>query len=116
VFSRFGTRLDEDTQIKLARGRRVREALKQREETRLAPPEQIAVLLAATHGLMDDLPLDRVAEAERAISEAIRARAATVCRRIENGEAFGEDERAALITTIRSALRRLAGEGADGDA
>ncbi|MEX5728796.1 F-type H+-transporting ATPase subunit alpha [Rhodovulum iodosum] len=116
VFSRFGTRLDEDTRLKLARGRRVREALKQREDARPAPADQIAVLLAATHGLMDEVPLDRVAEAERAITEAIRARLGMVCNKIESGAPFDEAEREALITTLRSTLARLETEAADGDA
>ncbi|WP_417700720.1 F0F1 ATP synthase subunit alpha [Pseudophaeobacter sp.] len=116
VFSRFGTRLDKATQLKLTRGRRVREALKQREQARPAPPEQIAVLLAATHGLMDALPLDRVADAERAISQAIRETEAPLCRRIENGEPFDDDARTALISTIRQALAPLTQEGGNGDA
>ncbi|MGC9419814.1 MAG: F0F1 ATP synthase subunit alpha [Rhodovulum sp.] len=116
VFARFGTRLDEDTRLKLARGRRVRAALKQREEARPAPPEQIAVLLAATRGLLDDVPLERVAEAERAIAAAIRTDAAAACRRIENGAPFGEAEREALTAAIRGAVVGLRGEAADGNA
>ncbi|RBI83648.1 F0F1 ATP synthase subunit alpha [Rhodosalinus halophilus] len=115
VFSRFGTRLDEETRAKLARGRRVRAALRQRESERPPPPEQIAVLLAATQGMMDDLPLERVAEAERAIAEAIRRERPELCREIERGAAFGDDDRAALAETVRAAIEGL-GEGRDGDA
>jgi F-type H+-transporting ATPase subunit alpha len=106
VFARFGTRLDEDTRLKLERGRLVREALKQREDERPAPAEQIALLLAVTQGLMDGMPLAAMREAERAIGTAIRQRAPEVCQRIEAGEVFGAADRAALIEAARAALQR----------
>ena len=117
VFSRFGTRLDEDTRLKLARGRLVRAALRQREDERPAPPEQIAVLMAATRGMLDELPPERMHEAEQAIAAAVRQRAGLACRRIEDGEEFTEGDREALIQAARAALAHLeTGEGGDGDA
>jgi len=64
AFSRFGTRLDENTRKTIERGRRVREVLKQNQYKPIPVPEQIAVLLAVTEGLFDDLPVDRIPGAE----------------------------------------------------
>ena len=50
VFSRFGTRLDEHTRKTLARGRAVREALKQPLYSPLPAAVQIAILLAPPAG------------------------------------------------------------------
>ena len=107
VFSRFGTRLDEDTKHKLGRGRLVREMLKQREDARHAPSEQIAVLLATTGGLLDDLPFDRLPAAERAIHTAIARHAGAVCQRIERGATLDEADRQALLDAARAALSGL---------
>lgn len=53
-FSRFGTRLDEETKHTLRRGRRVREVLQQQYDT-IPVAEQIAVLVATTEGVFDRL-------------------------------------------------------------
>src|SRR5271169_1192374 len=55
VFSRFGSRLDERTRQTLARGRAVREALKQPQFDPLPASAQVAILVAATAGLLDNL-------------------------------------------------------------
>ncbi|WP_343081821.1 F0F1 ATP synthase subunit alpha [Ostreiculturibacter nitratireducens] len=115
VFSRFGTRLDAETKLKLARGRLTREALKQREDERPAPPEQIAILLAVQEGLLDNLPLSRMREAEAAVSAAIRQRAGNICRAIEEGEPFLDADRDALLSAAKAGLAQLEGE-AHGDA
>lgn len=72
TFARFGTRLDEDTRQKLRRGSRVRAALKQRQYNPVPTAEQVVVLLAASRGVFDDIPLEKEAEAEVALREAFR--------------------------------------------
>lgn len=104
VFSRFGTRLDEETRATLERGRRVREVLKQDQYSPLAAAEQIAVLLAVTAGLFDDVPLERMAANEARVREALRAQLPEVCRRIEAGEQLTSDERAEMVETARRAM------------
>ncbi len=96
TFARFGTRLDEKTRRSLERGRRVREILKQNEHELLAVPEQLIVLLAATEGLLDEVPLDRLPEAQRDLRQAVAAEAGELCSRIADGQPLGEAERAEL--------------------
>src|SRR5690606_32169356 len=67
VFSRFGTRLDEASVATLERGRRVREVFQQQQYQPLPVAEQVAVLLAASEGLLNPVPVEQVAEVERAI-------------------------------------------------
>lgn len=97
IFSRFSTRLDEETVKTLERGRRVRETLKQPQYSPMSVPEQIAVLLAVTNGLLDSVPLARIADAEDAVRTAVVQHVPEVCRDIASGEAFtGEDQQAIL--------------------
>ena len=73
VFSRFGSRIDERTRQTLARGRAVREALKQPQFDPLSATEQIAVLLAATEGLFDNVPPEQIGEASARFGQIGRA-------------------------------------------
>src|ERR1700678_3134175 len=70
AFARFGTRLDENTRKTIEHGRRIRACLKQPESQPVSMLEQIAVLLALTAGLFDKVPLEKTAEAERALQGA----------------------------------------------
>jgi len=67
TFSRFGTRLDEDTRKIIEHGKRIRFCLKQQELRPMPVPEQIMVLLALSDGLFDTIPIDKMQEAENAL-------------------------------------------------
>ncbi|MBL29481.1 MAG: F0F1 ATP synthase subunit alpha [Rhodospirillaceae bacterium] len=108
-FARFGTRLDPDTRKKLERGRRVREALKQPQYETIPVAEQIAILLAVTDGLFDDLPLERAREAEQAIRAAMRESHPDLAARIIKGEKLHDDDRTALLEMAERALSPLRG-------
>jgi F-type H+/Na+-transporting ATPase subunit alpha len=116
AFSRFGARLDEDTLQVLDRGRRVREVLRQPQSTPWPAADQLVVLLALTTGLLDHLPLDRLAEAQEVVRTAVRTRLAERCRRLERGELLDEPARAELLACCREALTRELREVAGGDA
>ncbi|MBC8316610.1 MAG: alternate F1F0 ATPase, F1 subunit alpha [Desulfobulbaceae bacterium] len=66
-FSRFGTRLDDATRKTLEHGKRVREVLKQNQYSPMAAHEQIAILMATNKGLLDQIPLENIAETEKKI-------------------------------------------------
>merc|ERR1712177_131553 len=55
AFSQFASDLDEATQKQLARGVRLRELLKQPQNSPLSVAQQIAVIYAGINGFLDDL-------------------------------------------------------------
>lgn len=71
AFSRFGTRLDEETRKTLEHGRRVRQVLKQEQFFPRTAAEQIAILLAVNLGLLDDVEVERVGAVEQSIVEML---------------------------------------------
>ncbi len=71
TFSRFGTRLDENTRKIIERGHRVREILKQDENNLLNVAEQIAVLYAVTRGFLDAIPVADIAAAQTTIQNEL---------------------------------------------
>jgi F-type H+-transporting ATPase subunit alpha len=86
TFARFATRLDEDTRATIEHGRRVREVLKQAERQPLRASEQMAVLKAVNAGLLDDLPVDQVSNAETLIQQKVLEELPELCRSMEAGD------------------------------
>jgi len=86
TFARFATRLDEDTRRIIEHGRRVREVLKQTERHPLRASEQIAVLQAVNAGLLDDLPVDQVGDAEALVQQRVLDALPQFCESMEAGE------------------------------
>lgn len=105
VFARFGTQLDEDTLQTLERGRRVREILKQTQSQPLSVAEQIAVLLAVNEGVLDDVPLEHIGEAETAIRQAVTEQLPEICDRIQTGESLTDEDRQQLLSKSKKACQ-----------
>jgi len=106
TFSRFGTRLDEETRKTLDHGRRVREILKQPQYQPMSVAEQIAVLLAVTEGVFDHLPPDQIAGGEQIVRQAVTKELPDLCTRVQSGEKLNEMDRDAIAGTARKAISR----------
>ncbi|MDJ0903881.1 MAG: alternate F1F0 ATPase, F1 subunit alpha [Xenococcus sp. MO_188.B8] len=107
AFSRFGTRLDEATRKSIDRGQRVREVLKQTQYQTIPVAEQIAVLLAVTHGIFDPVPLNKIALLEKTLGKAVRENFSDICQRIKTREKLREEDLKALLNisvTVRDKL------------
>ncbi len=104
AYTRFGTRLDEDTRKTLQRGQRIREVLKQPQFEPIPAPEQVAVLLAVTAGLLDSILLGDVPRAKEAIRKAFRERMPEIGQRIRSGEKLSPADLDLLLKTFKYAL------------
>jgi F-type H+-transporting ATPase subunit alpha len=104
TFSRIGARLDEDTQKIIEHGQRIRDCLKQPELSPVSVPAQIAVLLALTEKLFDNVPLDQMTDAERALCTAAREIPVDVCQRLLTAETLSDEDRKAIIELARQSL------------
>ena len=60
AFSQFASDLDEATQKQLARGTRLREVLKQPQNSPLSVPEQVALIYAGINGFLDELAVNDI--------------------------------------------------------
>ena len=72
AFSQFASDLDAATQAQLARGKRLRELLKQPQFSPLNLAEQVAVVYAGVKGLIDDVPVDQVTQFVRELRDYLR--------------------------------------------
>ena len=62
AFSQFASDLDQATQNQLARGQRLRELLKQSQNSPLSVAEQVAIIYSGINGLVDDVPVNKIKE------------------------------------------------------
>jgi len=116
AFSRFGTRLDEQTRKSLERGRRVRQVLKQPERSPVPVLEQIAVLVAVNEGLLDTVAVSDVAQAETKIRKAVADKLAELGEKISNRQDLSDEDRKRLISVAGEAIGEPGDGGNDADA
>jgi len=113
TFSRFATRLDPETRARIDRGRRVRETLKQPQQAPMRAAEQIAVLRAVNQGLLDDLPLGSVRDAEVVLRRTLLEELPQLVETIESGGTLSDEDWNRIDTHLRSALADRAADGGD---
>jgi F-type H+/Na+-transporting ATPase subunit alpha len=104
TFARFGARIDDNTRGIIEHGRRIRACLKQPEFAPVPVPEQLAILLALTAGLFDELPLERMSEAEQAVREVATEVPADLRARLAGAQELSAADREAVIEAARNAL------------
>jgi F-type H+-transporting ATPase subunit alpha len=74
AFAQFASDLDAATQQQLSRGQRLRELLKQPQNTPLSTGDQIAIIYAGTNGYLDVLRIEQVRPFLRGLREHLRSR------------------------------------------
>ena len=104
VFSRFGTRLDEQTRKSIEHGNRIRECLKQNELEPVTVIEQITLLITLTAGVFDTVSLDRMKAAEQVVEQAAARLPAELCQRILGGQPLALEDRKAILAVGTAAL------------
>ncbi|RLT36116.1 MAG: F0F1 ATP synthase subunit alpha [Chloroflexi bacterium] len=101
AFAQFGTDdLDPATRGQLLRGQRLTELLKQPQYGPLTLAQQVSILFAGARGYLDDVPVEKVADFERAFHEYMRANGAGVLEVISGGARVEGDTEQTLIKAI----------------
>jgi F-type H+-transporting ATPase subunit alpha len=106
-FSRFGSRLDDNTQKIITHGQRIRACLQQAEFAPVAVIEQITVLLALTNGLFDTVPLEKMREAQQILCAGSKQIAAEVRERLMSNQKLDDSDRDVILKIAGSALAPL---------
>jgi len=106
AFARFGTRLDEETRKALEHGRHIREVLKQPQYEPLPAPEQIAILLAVTSGILDRVLLEEMASAKKMIAKEFLEKLPELHSQILSGKDLSSDEQERLLHLFESILEK----------
>jgi F-type H+-transporting ATPase subunit alpha len=106
-FARFGTRLDENTQKTINHGNRIRECLKQSELNPFSVSEEIIVLLSLTSGLLDDVAIEKIPEAEHALLSQMNAFPAELLKSLLSAKPLNDQDKQAVLKTAGDLIAPL---------
>ncbi|WP_425805979.1 F0F1 ATP synthase subunit alpha [Desulfitobacterium sp. Sab5] len=91
AFAQFGSDLDKITQMRLARGQRTMEILKQQQYHTLPVEEEVVVIYAAVKGLVDDIEVDQIGRFEQEYLRYMRSVKADLLARIRTEKALSDE-------------------------
>ena len=100
AFSQFASDLDAATQAQLARGKRLREILKQAQFSPLNLAEQVAVVYAGVKGLIDEVPVESVVQFCRELREYLKSNKPDFINKVMTEKQLGDDAEAILKAAI----------------
>ncbi len=109
-FSRFGTRLDEQTRRTIAHGQRIRSCLQQPQYRPLPLHEQLAVLWALEQGLFAEIPFDHMALAQQALLKILSEGHDRLIKQLLMGKTIAEEELTALKNQLQQVLPDSGGQ------
>jgi F-type H+-transporting ATPase subunit alpha len=107
AFSQFASDLDAATQAQLARGKRLRELLKQPQFSPLILAEQVAIVYAGTKGYLDELPVEKVAEFVRELREYLKGSKSDYVNAVQTEKVLSETSEATLKEAIKEVVAGL---------
>ncbi|MBI3494753.1 F0F1 ATP synthase subunit alpha [Candidatus Saccharibacteria bacterium] len=86
AFSQFSTDLDAETKHRIERGQRLTELLKQPQYSPYAVWEQTAMLLSATEGCFDKVPVEKIEKAKEALLSRLNSKHKKVMSELDKGD------------------------------
>ncbi len=102
AFAQFGSDLDKATQNMLSRGERMVAILKQGQYQPLPVERQITIVYAGTSGLLDKLPVERIADFEKGLYEYIDLKQPEVFAAIREKKTLDDALKATLTKIIET--------------
>ena len=100
AFAQFGSDLDKATQAQLARGARMVEILKQPQYSPMPVEEQIQIIYAGGGGHLDDVPIAKIGEFEKAFLEFVRITHPEIAKTIAKKKELTDDIKSSLDKAI----------------
>jgi len=101
AFTQFGSDLDEDTLNRLERGIRITEILKQPQYKPYDELSEILSIFAVTHGLFDEISVDKVVAAEQQMVEFVKKTYPDSVKKLSTGAKIDEPLKAELEKAIK---------------
>ncbi|MGI9548361.1 MAG: F0F1 ATP synthase subunit alpha [Bdellovibrionales bacterium] len=95
-FAAFASDLDEVSRKQLARGSRLVEILKQKEESPLPVERQVVIIFFAAQGLLDDIPVDQVLDFEKEVLLFLESRYANLLKSIKEKQLLSDETKKEL--------------------
>lgn len=104
TFARFGSRLDSNTQMIINHGKRIRICLQQQELEPLSVAQQIMVLMALTGRLFNNVPIESMQSAKRALQQNTEKLPMGLQDKIVSNEKLNEEDKKTILSFIQNIL------------
>jgi len=114
AFSQFASDLDKATQNQLARGQRLRELLKQGQNSPLSVAEQVALIYSGINGLIDDVPVKQVKEFSARLLSYLAISKPEYSKSIGDTKVFDATNEFTLKDSVESVKETLSLGGSNG--
>jgi F-type H+-transporting ATPase subunit alpha len=105
AFAQFASDLDPTTRAQLDRGQRLTEVLKQPQYQPYVVEDQVAILWAATNGVLDTVPVARVGDWKVDYLQYLRTSQPEIMRDIKQSGTLSPDNLARLRTATEDFMR-----------
>ncbi len=92
MFSRFATKLDDETQRTIDRGKLIRELLKQDKSNTISTEGQVALFMCINNNVFEGIGLDRIKEVEADIVNLIEDDFPEMVKKIRDNEKLSQDQ------------------------
>jgi F-type H+-transporting ATPase subunit alpha len=103
AFSQFGSELDAATQAKIDRGKRILELFNQPQHDPMTVEVQVALLWSVQNGYLDPIPVDRVKDYQRRLTEYLTTSHDAVLKAIVTESTLSD----ALTARLKSAVEQF---------
>lgn len=101
AFAQFASDLDETTRKQIERGKRVTELLKQDQYSPMSVAEMAVSLFAANSGAIDDVPVDKTRDFERALQGYVKSNHADLLAAINAKPDLTDEAKSQMETVIK---------------
>ena len=107
AFAQFGSDLDKDTKMRLAKGERIVEVLKQGRNTPIRVSLQVVIIYAVINDLLEDIPVERIQEFETSLFEYIENNAHDIIDTIENTGEMSKECEEKIRSSVEDCKKRF---------
>lgn len=105
-FAKFGTQMDTDTVKQLKRGRAIRSVIGQMQYHLMPPETQIAVFMATNAGLLDEVPEQKINQAQELIDKSLHQHFDYVIQQIKGKEKINKETQEKMLRAFKIALEQ----------
>ena len=107
AFAQFGSDLDKDTKMRLSKGERIVEVLKQGRNTPIRVSLQVVIIYAVINDLLEDIPVERIQEFETSLFEYIENNAYYIIDTIENTGEMSKECEEKIRSSVEDCKKRF---------
>jgi len=107
AFAQFGSDLDDQTQKRIERGKRIAEILKQPQYTPFSEAEEILNIYAATTGVLDELPIEKISTFEKKAYGYLKIKNKKLVEKIGTDDKLDEKTLSELTTELKDFAKTI---------